>query len=334
MTDETGSGAVHPRARGEHSISCSSGGATRGSSPRTRGTRVQPGGWRPRWRFIPAHAGNTTCLLSCTAAGTVHPRARGEHEARRQLERAGERFIPAHAGNTFLVVATMGRRARFIPAHAGNTPWSSWRVAAVAVHPRARGEHVPGAQHLDLLQRFIPAHAGNTSISRHRAEISTVHPRARGEHAIQRRVLVRQLRFIPAHAGNTAGPASFATPGSGSSPRTRGTRACAVRCWRPQRFIPAHAGNTASRWDGPSTGSGSSPRTRGTPPCSCSCSCSLSGSSPRTRGTLCQTAPSRQRPTVHPRARGEHAPKSLDVRLSIRFIPAHAGNTLEIFPCF
>ena len=113
------------------------------------------------------------------------------------------------------------------------------------------------------------------------------------------------LRFIPAHAGNTpAHRRAHRTPAV--HPRPRGEHVhLFVEGIKPHRFIPAHAGNTD------------------------------------TNGLNCNCI------SVHPRPRGEHmfeffiplispgsSPPTRGTRferlpgvVSIRFIPAHAGNT-------
>ena len=71
--------AVHPRSRGEHSpIGCASR-PSDGSSPLARGTPPATVRARPRPRFIPARAGNTSGAAREPSISTVHPRSRGEH---------------------------------------------------------------------------------------------------------------------------------------------------------------------------------------------------------------------------------------------------------------
>ena len=99
--------------------------------------------------------------------------------------------------------------------------------------------------------------------------------------------------------------AGICDSGIGSSPRTRGTARRGPVRPAHRRFIPAHAGNSSRRMD-LSCLCPVHPRARGeqstTPPCLCL----LSGSSPRTRGTV----------NLHQTRAG-----------SLRFIPAHAGNS-------
>ncbi len=299
------------------------------------------------------------------SAGSVHPRARGEHLTIVALgvEPAGS--SPRSRG-TRHASANNCDVCRFIPALAGNTPPRRPGGGCAPVHPRARGEH-HGPDHMTRGMhgssprsrgtrvgefdaaghvRFIPALAGNTPSWPRRAGAGPVHPRARGEHD----------GFLPGK-----------WEVSGSSPRSRGTLVGGQQVGRHGRFIPALAGNTLWRagwhraWP-------VHPRARGEHVMVARRRSAVSGSSPRSRGTPAiknkasvldrfipalagNTAGRFHRPEsgpVHPRARGEHrisgdpriavdgsSPRSRGTR-SIglfrpprrRFIPALAGNTL------
>ena len=154
--------------------------------------------------------------------------------------------------------------------------------------------------------RFIPAHAGNIGWIRESYGCAAVHPRACGEHG---------------------GIASAETFGAGSSPRMRGTYTASA-LWRyAGRFIPAHAGNIVPDTVN-STITTVHPRACGEHLMCRGQSWAMRGSSPRMRGT-CLIQPSPRgigrfipahagnisvrlflyhRPTVHPRACGEHRP--------------------------
>ena len=256
----------------------------------------------------------------------VHPRERGEHAAQQQGGRADggssprargtqlfpaidvmqERFIPASAGTPQVTLASIVE-ARFIPASAGNTSEQLAEPVSTAVHPRERGDT-----------------AGDAGVYRR----GPVHPRERGEHlrtvgrtckhcgssprarGTPERLAeaLRGMRFIPASAGNTGVDRSHELVPVGSSPRARGTPGHELHRPRSSRFIPASAGNTTT-----STTRGSRctvhPRERGEHPGRATTPRSRSGSSPRARGTQHQ-------------AGGDCGGN--------RFIPASAGNTLDV----
>ena len=155
------------------------------------------------------------------------------------------------AGSSPRMRGTPGRRdphqpeGRFIPAHAGNT-YSVFRARpALAVHPRACGEHseivraaleaygssprMRGTHKETSIfrrkTRFIPAHAGNTVIRWVINQPWAVHPRACGEHGVHPNYPAGISRFIPAHAGNTPLSPRPQWRHDGSSPRMRGTLA-------------------------------------------------------------------------------------------------------------
>ena len=203
---------------------------------------------------------------------------------------------------------------RFIPAHAGNTRAAQGRRNARPVHPRACGEHLSAWPTPLTDMRFIPAHAGNTVTSSSASTPATVHPRACGEHVLPRCIFGRS---------------------SGSSPRMRGTPRGIDSYATQERFIPAHAGNTlrgaGKRRKGPVH-----PRACGEhrqPSCQMK---QTHGSSPRMRGTLVVKrliehstvrAISMALPGSSPRMRGTLR-FDADRFPTVRFIPAHAGNTL------
>ena len=356
---------VHPRERGEHRRQAVPGVQLCGSSPRARGTPLRDGDGHSGARFIPASAGNTSSPSSPTSASAVHPRERGEHSIVSERKRLQGGSSPRARGT--LTGGSAGSTGkRFIPASAGNTSPAPVVFNRPPVHPRERGEHIavepvgwgdygssPRArgtltprEHICGEFRFIPASAGNTTCSCSTSTAATVHPRERGEHPRRLRHPHRGAgssprargtprtwpnkglwrRFIPASAGNTPSPATptadrsvhprergehgRATGGrgrdSGSSPRARGTLRHSCRRHRPRRFIPASAGNTrpqARRCGGLPV----HPRERGEHGGGFELGLVGGGSSPRARGT--------------------HLPFQVSA-LSIRFIPASAGNTV------
>ena len=70
--------AVHPRACGELTSLRGRMFTHTGSSPRMRGTPTKGGCMSMEWRFIPAHAGNSSVSARCASHMPVHPRACGE----------------------------------------------------------------------------------------------------------------------------------------------------------------------------------------------------------------------------------------------------------------
>ena len=134
-------------------------------------------------------------------------------------------------------------------------------------------------------------------------------------------------RFIPAHAGNTPLPTlaeagsrvhprsrgeynqkgNFPSCRQGSSPLTRGIHRHDDQRNLCSGFIPAHAGNTG-RYTVDHQHSEVHPRSRGEYPLLSQQRQTLQGSSPLTRGIPGQFE---------------------GVAIQIRFIPAHAGNTMS-----
>ena len=112
--------SVHPRACGEHCIASHACTAQSTVHPRACGEHaLSTISASHEYRFIPAHAGNTSVAYQAHDLVTgSSPRMRGTRAAS-AMPALAVRFIPAHAGNT--ESCTSGTSPRFIPAHAGNT---------------------------------------------------------------------------------------------------------------------------------------------------------------------------------------------------------------------
>ena len=133
-----------------------------------------------RYRFIPAHAGNSLRDSTIARVRSVHPRACGEQVSRRDQLDHSNGSSPRMRGTVERSVAGADN-TRFIPAHAGNSYVRARFIAPLTVHPRACGEQ---------------------QSSGHRAHRrSGSSPRMRGT-ARSRALQFTSLRFIPAHAGN------------------------------------------------------------------------------------------------------------------------------------
>ena len=75
-----GTGSDHPRACGANLQPGREGEADAGSSPRMRGKRGVFGLFRGASRIIPAHAGQTTTMMSAASSVSDHPRACGANK--------------------------------------------------------------------------------------------------------------------------------------------------------------------------------------------------------------------------------------------------------------
>ena len=72
---------AHPRSRGENNVGVAGSCQATGSSPLTRGKRVQPYFEAVEVGLIPAHAGKTSARNCCHPRTGAHPRSRGENAA-------------------------------------------------------------------------------------------------------------------------------------------------------------------------------------------------------------------------------------------------------------
>ena len=134
---------AHPRSRGENIESEIMPEPGRGSSPLTRGKRVEgrpPGHCR---RLIPAHAGKTAGGRSRGGCSRAHPRSRGENITNKLKQLPGWGSSPLTRGKPHLEPARRDRRG-LIPAHAGKTAHRRRIHHDRRAHPRSRGENSVG----------------------------------------------------------------------------------------------------------------------------------------------------------------------------------------------
>ena len=273
-----------------------------GSSPHTRGTRIDADRYRPNTRFIPAYAGNAPRMPRRPTRSPVHPRIRGERKTSDLCKQHPDGSSPHTRGTLHRNVRNLVGR-RFIPAYAGNASSACGQRSCSPVHPRIRGER--------LNQPHASARRYGSS------------PHTRGT-LLESTTRLKQNRFIPAYAGNAArgiwsGPCwpvhprirGERTPWDsccwavvGSSPHTRGTHSQAAAVCAGKRFIPAYAGN-ARWWCRRQRALTVHPRIRGERLRLVGDWRAPVGSSPHTRGT--------------PQEGEKHG------RIQ-RFIPAYAGN--------
>ena len=110
---------VHPRIRGERSLSAGVVIPRSGSSPHTRGTPPFEVPAIGRLRFIPAYAGNAHTPRHTPSYNSVHPRIRGERQET-QRQYFAEFGSSPHTRGTLQGLDQLGHLVRFIPAYAGN----------------------------------------------------------------------------------------------------------------------------------------------------------------------------------------------------------------------
>ena len=171
-----------------------------GSSPLTRGKRVERDDCLALQRLIPAHAGKTLGDPRRTPGRPAHPRSRGENLSARSCAKPRQGSSPLTRGK--LEMRLLGRRGLgLIPAHAGKTINLSKQFSVYRAHPRSRGEnygveielfdgygsspltrgkHSHGLPRIPV-RRLIPAHAGKTVVILPIWRSAPAHPRSRGE---------------------------------------------------------------------------------------------------------------------------------------------------------
>ena len=173
--------ADHPRACGANVSSDGMLSRCTGSSPRMRGKPALHSRAGVGHRIIPAHAGQTSMVVSASVLSSDHPRACGANQ-----QGGYPRWYPPGSSPRMRGKRVRGPcgsyRLRIIPAHAGQTSGVIQWTKTATDHPRACG-----ANHA---ARFELADTLGSS------------PRMRGKQRV-RWPLVRAGRIIPAHAGQT-----------------------------------------------------------------------------------------------------------------------------------
>ena len=172
---------AHPRSRGENGEAEIPEWRLDGSSPLTRGKRVERGANLIHIRLIPAHAGKTPSTCPADRRSRAHPRSRGENDedASGGVGEAGS--SPLTRGKRRRLAQRIGDRG-LIPAHAGKTMRTRPAGLGRRAHPRSRGEN-----RLDVLRH--DQFAGSSPLTRGKRA-----PRTGGS---------CRGRLIPAHAGKT-----------------------------------------------------------------------------------------------------------------------------------
>ena len=190
---------AHPRSRGEnrgvtmHALRHS------GSSPLTRGKRIQVRRRPNEGRLIPAHAGKTETAEGIEIEARAHPRSRGENDSLPGCTTGWEGSSPLTRGKHEEVRGRHGLRG-LIPAHAGKTFQAELEMIRDRAHPRSRGENRSMAVAFSASSGSSPLTRGKPARCHHRP---------------------RHIGLIPAHAGKTTRPATPASP-SWAHPRSRG----------------------------------------------------------------------------------------------------------------
>ncbi len=274
----------------------------------------------PRWRgelfcalafcwlsrgLSPLARGTLCRCQHCWRVITVYPRWRGEH-------RSSHYFPFFFDGYLLLARGTRRQRIVRLPLHrfipAGGTSTLSITTDREPVYPRWRGEHWQNKHRGTRGAGLSPLARGTLDQAVLFFQRLSVYPRWRGEH----------LRLNSEQA-----------IGVGLSPLARGTR-CSVNIdGDVTRFIPAGAGNTFLRLFMRIKNS-LYPRWRGEHRRGLTSRPSQTSLSPLARGTPVVTC---RWPggTVYPRWRGEHPFIFVSSWRDLRFIPAGAGNTIDMF---
>jgi hypothetical protein len=216
---------VHPRARGDLMPMRSTMMYPRGSSPRSRGSLLEPLELRLYRRFIPALAGISPLPSSPAPDTPVHPRARGDLPNRSAYVFPMNGSSPRSRGplerKLHLIVD-----GRFIPALAEISQRPAFPFRPATVHPRARGDlsswRVLHSWMLGSPPRPRGSHGPSSQSGR-----SSVYPRVRGDLWLLLLPRIGSLGSSP-HSWDLGRELPAYIQAHGSSPRPPGSRAVAA----------------------------------------------------------------------------------------------------------
>ena len=172
---------AHPRSRGENEAHCLVPSGVYGSSPLTRGKRLDHEPLIPTARLIPAHAGKTIQVRLCLLSAGAHPRSRGENVECQVKTGLGKGSSPLTRGK-LRVGVILSAIGGLIPAHAGKTSSARRPSRPTEAHPRSRGENWTQSSGNETGKGSSPLTRGKPSCSRSSRKLG---------------------RLIPAHAGKT-----------------------------------------------------------------------------------------------------------------------------------
>ena len=129
---------AHPRLRGADGATPPLVFESGGSSPLTRGGRLDQQDAAARDGLIPAYAGRTASSTALSVARRAHPRLRGADVAASDADLAAAGSSPLTRGVRVFVPVVSGSLG-LIPAYAGRTRPARWYAYEPQAHPRLRG---------------------------------------------------------------------------------------------------------------------------------------------------------------------------------------------------
>ena len=153
---------------------------SQGLSPRGRGNPVRLGSSYPRWRSIPAWAGEPLVDHRHDLEGVVYPRVGGGTDPGGRAVWSWGGLSPRGRGNQAPARGPQGPR-RSIPAWAGEPRRPTWRTAMSTVYPRVGGGTPVTLGARSRASGLSPRGRGNPTTARQAASGSRSIPAWAGE---------------------------------------------------------------------------------------------------------------------------------------------------------